>query len=190
VDDVTDRTAELMDRWLDSVVVWWDVAGVSGVLAGPHAGPLPGGGELVHVLTAQDPAGERQPPARNRALLGDLLGWASVELGPVGQRWWPATGTSADLDTFEQGVAVAGADRATAAGWGRRFHQLAVYEVTPDALRVITCEDGSLAEEVPRRWPAEARSVDLPVEVLAGWWATYQEVGRDLGVMNTEARFA
>lgn len=190
MDDGAGRTAELMDQWLDSVVVWWNHAGVPAVLAGPDADALPGGAPLVHVLTAQDPGGERQTPERNRALLGELLAWAAAELGSPGQRWWPATGTSSDIDTFEQGLAVAGIDRPTAAAFGRRFHQLAVYEATEGALRVITCADATLAQEVPRRWPVGARAVDLPGAVLARWWTTYREVGRQVGVPIGEARFA
>jgi hypothetical protein len=190
VDDAAERTAELMDQWLDSVVVWWDHAGDAAVLAGPDAAALPGDAEVVHVLTAQDPGGERQSPERNRALLGELLRWAAGEMGPPTQRWWPATGCSSDLDTFEQGVAVAGIDRRTAAALGRRFDQLAVYEATDDALRVITCRDAAVAQEVPRRWPAGALSVALPPEVLTRWWTTYQEVGREVGAVIGEAGFA
>jgi hypothetical protein len=168
------RAAELTASWLASVLVRWARDGEVSVLAGPAAGPLPGSGPL-HVLTSQDPGGEPQPPERNAALLAHLLRWADADLDPA--RWWLVTGCDPDTGHAEQGIAVAGLDRTTAAAHGARWGQLAIYELTDLDLVVVPCApdvgDRSALDRVPRRWPDGAPPVRLDGLPLARWWGAY-----------------
>lgn len=164
------RTDELMDDWLTSVVVWWDDDGAHHVLAGPDAEPLPGGdGRPVHVLTAQDPYGERQPDDRNHDLLVGLYRWATSTTGAASTigaasatdvdggrvRWWPATGGSAADDHAEHGVVIAGLTRTRAAELGERFHQLAIYEMSASRQIVVPCRTPDDTTATARAWPPD-----------------------------------
>ncbi|MCB0959960.1 MAG: DUF3293 domain-containing protein, partial [Acidimicrobiales bacterium] len=149
----SDRATELLASWLASVLVRWDGEGTASMLAGPEAGPLPAAGP-IHVLTSQDPQGVPQPPARNAALLAELLAWAAAEL-PAGT-WWPATGCDPVSGHAEQGIAMAGRGRAAATADGARWGQLAIYELTDDELIVVACdgspEPGAGLPRAARRW--------------------------------------
>lgn len=177
------RTRDLAPAWMTSTVLWWDRDGRASVVAGPGAGPLPGGDAAVlHVLTAQDPWGEPQTEARNLELLGDLLVWAT---GTLSVPWWPATGSELDRSHHEQGIAVAGLGRAEAAAAGARFDQLAIYEVTDELLRVVSCPDARVEAEGARRWAGpdgDPARPAVPDHVAARWWSVYGEVAstRDL----------
>ena len=163
-----------MEEWLRSVVLWWDAQGRDHVLAGPGAGDLPGGVDVLHVLTSQDPAGVAQSEARNRQLLGELLARLGRDPALRAVRWWPATGGLLDLAHHEQGVAIAGLERAAASQLGAELEQLAIYEMTPSWCRVVTCPGDVVDEQVPRRWGGDHHG--LPPEVIERWWQTYVEL--------------
>jgi len=101
----------------------------------------------LFVLTAWNPSGiERDQDANDGA--EHVL---ESELTSGGLVWWPAYGRSPDDSWSEPGVAIAGLDRAAACALGERYGQLAVYELTSDAVRVVRCTDESVIRERPRR---------------------------------------
>jgi hypothetical protein len=171
----SDRTAELTPAWMSSVLVRWDEAGDAHPLVGPGADALPGG-EVLHVLTSQDPMGEAQPPARNDELLADLL--ASLAADPPGL-WWPVTGCDPIGAHAELGVGIAGLGRAAAAELGQRWAQLAIYELEVDELRVVASQPprlGEVLEVGPRRWDGPPLGGIAP-GAIERWWAAYLRAG-------------
>lgn len=187
-----DRTAELTPSWLASVLVRWARDGEVSVLAGPGAGSLPAAAPL-HVITSQDPRGEPQPTERNAVLLADLLRWADAELPAA--RWWLVTGCDPETGHAEQGIAVAGLERAAAAAHGARWQQLAIYELRDDELIVVPCDGGPEPtggfDRAPRAWPAGAPEVRLDGLPLARWWGAYAHALGVAGVgytVDAEAR--
>jgi hypothetical protein len=181
--DAEARTSELTPSWMTSVLIVWGDDGNPAIVVGVDAGPLPLGDDgaevsVLHVVTSQDPLGVAQSPERNHALLGDLLRWAEGQRHAHGWRWWPVTGADTFSGHAEQGIGIAGMDRAAAAVAGERWEQLAIYELTPELVRVVPTHGGPAAGTVtaegPRRWsstPAGARSPDE--ETVDAWWRTY-----------------
>lgn len=185
------RTGELLPSWMTSVLVGWvDGAARTVVGVGPDALPPGPDGqevELLHVLTSQDPLGHEQPEARNRELLADLLAWAADRSAVEGWRWWPVTGADVHSGHAEQGIGIAGMARPQAVAAGERWRQLAIYELTPEEVRVVPSHGGEEAGTVtaagPRRWGALPAGGAAPTpERVASWWRTYAEVADEVGL--------
>jgi hypothetical protein len=179
---------------MTSVLVAWHAEGRASQLVGPDPEPLPAGAHgrevaVLHVLTSQDPLGVEQASERNLELLGDLLAWAAREAAAEGWRWWPVTGADVHSGHAEQGIGIAGLSREAAVAAGERWEQLAIYELTPALVRVVTChggpDAGSVTAEGPRSWAVPPAGARLPDEgTVAGWWRTYEVVAghRDVGL--------
>ena len=108
-------------------------------LRGPDAEPLPAPAPIF-VLTAYNPGGVERDRALNDAAEEEL----ESRLASAGTTFWPARGRSPDASWSEPGVAVAGFDRAQACELGRRYGQLAVYELTEHEVHVVQCFDGAV----------------------------------------------
>jgi hypothetical protein len=129
---------ELWDLYADALIEC-EVDGSVRCLRGPDADSLPADAPIF-VMTAYNPGGVDRDQARNvageEALERDLaLGGATI---------WAAIGRSPDASWSEPGVAVADLDRSEACSYGRRYGQLAVYELTEDAVHVVRCLDGEV----------------------------------------------
>jgi hypothetical protein len=122
-----------------------EVDGQTRRLRGPDAAPLPAAAPMF-VFTAHNPAGAERDPALNEAAEHEL----EHELSSSSVTFWPATGRSPDASWSEPGVAVAGLDRTEACAYGRRYGQLAVYELTADEVRVVRCVDAEIVRSRPR----------------------------------------
>ena len=88
----------------------------------------------VHVITAWNPgrfASAHDNERRNRELEGALVAG--------GHDYFDAVGRARDGQWEERGFAVLGADRTWAVELGRRFGQLAIFELTTEGLRVLPC---------------------------------------------------
>lgn len=185
------RTDELLPSWMTSVLVGW-VDGAARTVVGVRPEPLPPAPdgrevEVLHVLTSQDPLGQEQSEARNRELLADLLAWAADRSTAEGWRWWPVTGADVHSGHAEQGIGIAGMARPQAVAAGERWRQLAIYELTPEEVRVVPSHGGEEAGTVtaagPRRWSALPAQGSPPTpEQVASWWRTYREVAEEVGV--------
>lgn len=95
--------------------------------------PLPA---PIHVITAYNPHGRERPEDANRAAAARLAG----ELWVSGVTMSRTLGRSPSGDHREAGVAVSGLSRAEALRLGRRYGQLAIYEVTADSIILVACE--------------------------------------------------
>ena len=93
------------------------------------------------IITAHDPAGQVAAPAVNAAADAAL----SDELRAAGYRPHRLTGGSADGSHQEPGWAVA-IGSPGAVEMGRRYRQLAIFEVRAGALFLVDCEDGSVED--------------------------------------------
>lgn len=89
----------------------------------------------VHTVTGWNP-GETRPPAENHAANAQL----AAELIAAGVEHHPAVGSSPDDDWSEPGFVLVGLSRDDAIEWGRRYGQLAIYEVVDGRLLVVSCE--------------------------------------------------
>lgn len=76
-------------------------------------------------------------------------------------------------DHAEHGVAIADLDRSTAAGIGRAFHQLAIYELTEDEQIVVPCPTPDEVEATSRSWTTGRTWTDAE-ETVRGWWAHHE----------------
>jgi hypothetical protein len=125
----------LWDLYADAVIEC-RIDGHTRCLRGPTADALPCDAPMF-VLTAHNPHGVTREQAANdeaeRALERDLT--------LLGVPFWSAAGRSRDASWSEPGVALGGFDRARACGFGRRYGQLAVFELTADDVRVVRCAD-------------------------------------------------
>jgi hypothetical protein len=134
------------DLYADAVIDC-EIDGRTHALRGPDAGPLPGRVATVFVLTAYNPGGVARDVARDeadeRALERDLVAGGVTN--------WAASGRSRDASWSEPGVAVAGIDRAGGCALGRRYGQLAVFELTADEVRVVRCADEQVVRTRERR---------------------------------------
>ena len=115
-------------------------------LRGPHAGPLPAA-PPIFLLTAYNPNGVERDEALNVAAEQELE--RDLEAGGVTS--WPAVGRSPDDAWSEPGVAVSGVDRTAACAYGRRYGQLAVFEVTDRKVHVVRCDDEAVVRTGSRR---------------------------------------
>lgn len=102
-------------------------------VAGEPAREVAAARGTFHVITAWNPmsrpTAEDENRRRQAALLAELAGFDTL----------PALGAAADGSHAEQSVAVFAITRAEAVAIGRRHHQAAVFEITPDEQLVISC---------------------------------------------------
>lgn len=98
---------------------------VVGVDPTPWDGP-------AYAVTGWNP-GESRPRSENDAANERL----ASELRAAGVHHHPAVGSSPDGSWEEPGYVLVGVDRATAIEWGRRFGQLAIYEIVDGRLLVV-----------------------------------------------------
>ena len=133
----------LWDTYADALIDC-EIEGSRRLLRGPGAGPLPV--LPTFVLTAYNPQGVEREQARNEADEEQL----ERELAASGVTFWPANGWSRDASWSEPGVALSGCGRAVACELGRRYGQLAVYELTADTVHVVRCADHEVVRTRPR----------------------------------------
>jgi hypothetical protein len=141
---VTDDDAK-WDLYVDAVIEC-EIDGRTCSLRGPEAEPLPADAPIF-VLTAYNPGGEDRDESLNQAAERDL----ERELTTDHVTFWPALGHSRDASWSEPGVALAGFDRAQACELGARLGQLAVYELTAEAVLVVRCVDAAVVRTAARR---------------------------------------
>jgi hypothetical protein len=115
-------------------------------LRGPDAGSLPAAAPIF-VMTAYNPGGVDGDSARNEVAERAL----ERELSSAEVAFWPANGRARDASWSEPGVAVAGLDRTRACDYGRRYGQLAIYELTADEVHVVCCDDATIVRSGVRR---------------------------------------
>ena len=118
------------------------------LLVGPTAMtqlPLP---EPIHVITAHNPAGRRQPDEHNeratrmlRARLADL----AIDV-------LPADGCSPDGVWVEAGFATAGLTREQARGLAVDYAQDAIFEITATEVLIIATDTGAIVHRGSRRF--------------------------------------
>jgi hypothetical protein len=141
---VSDNDAQ-WDLYSDALIDC-EIDGRTRCLRGPNAEPLPTPAPIF-VMTGYNPGGVDRDDALNevseRALERDLTS--------DGATFWPAIGSSPDASWSEPGVAVAGLDRTRACAYGRRYGQLAVYELTAEEVYVVRCDDNRIVRTGARR---------------------------------------
>lgn len=103
------------------------------VLVGVDDLPWP---DPAHAVTGWNP-GETRPDAENAAANERL----AAELAAAGVEHHPAVGSSVDDGWEEPGFVLVGLSRAEAIEWGRRYGQLAIYEISGGRLEVVSCGD-------------------------------------------------
>ena len=123
-----------------------EVDGRERCVRGPNAEPLPADAPLF-VLTAYNPGGEDRDDALNEVSARAL----ESELSSEEVTFWPALGRSRDGSWSEPGVALAMFDRTRACAYGDRYGQLAIYELTPDDVHVVRCDDAEIVRTAARR---------------------------------------
>lgn len=89
----------------------------------------------VHIVTAYNPAGLVADDADNRRRHDELRRAVS------GRVTYPTVGSAPDGSLAEPGRAIAGLDLAAALELGRRFGQRAIYEWSPDGLRIVGVDE-------------------------------------------------
>ncbi len=94
--------------------------------------PLPA---PIYVITACNPGGVDRAEEENRAATARLVG----ELWVSGLAISRALGRSPSGDHSEASVAVSGLNRTEALRVGRRYGQIAIYEVTADTVILAAC---------------------------------------------------
>ncbi|MGI8755653.1 MAG: DUF3293 domain-containing protein [Acidimicrobiales bacterium] len=164
----------LLPHFLDTIVITWLHGSVTSI-TGAWADDLPGPDDhAVHVITAANPHGvtaERAEveaaDAHQQAELLHAVDQAATA-GHSAIQWWPAVGTSPDGIHSELSVAVSGLDRSEAVELGRRFDQLAIFELTAETQAVVSCIDTADPVEAPRtRWTLS--SSDLTHTQIDQW---------------------
>ncbi len=145
-------------RYVETIIATEVAPGRWVELNGPNAEarlPFP---EPIHVVTAANPSrqrfGEGADAEANAALAGEL--W--TEGVPIAR----AVGRSPDGRHSEASVAVLGSRRADAVALARRYGQEAIFEVTNDAVLVVSCVSDRVSS-VPRR-PPPRLDVPLPFD--------------------------
>lgn len=94
--------------------------------------PMPWSG-VAHAVTAWNPGESRS--RRDNDAANDRL---AAELRAAGVRHHPAVGASPDGSWEEPGFVLVGLHRDEAVEWGRRYGQLAIYEIADGRLVVIS----------------------------------------------------
>ncbi|MGO9873684.1 MAG: DUF3293 domain-containing protein [Acidimicrobiia bacterium] len=130
-----DSDDELWDLYADAVIEC-RIDHHTRCLRGPNADPLPDDAPMF-VLTAHNPQGV----TRDQAVNDEAERGLERDLALIGVTCWSATGRSRNASWSEPGVAVGGFDRARACELGRRYGQLAVFELTADDVHVVRCID-------------------------------------------------
>jgi Protein of unknown function (DUF3293) len=133
------------DLYIDAIIEI-EVDGGKRCVRGPDAASLDADAPLF-VLTAYNPGGEDLDDARNEVAERAL----ERELSSEQVTFWPALGRSRDASWSEPGVALAGVDRTKACAYGKRYGQLAIYELTEDEVHVIRCDDAEIVRTAPPR---------------------------------------
>jgi hypothetical protein len=177
----------LLPHFLDTIVITW-LDGSVASLTGAWANDLPGpDGRAIHVITAANPSGvtanqaEVEPVSERRhaELLLDVDQLAEADHSEI--QWWPALGTSPDGIHAELSVAVSGLDRSDAVDLGRRFDQLAIFELTAETQAVVSCIDAADPVEVPRT-PWNLRASELTYDQIDRWWSAQTRAAAVAGV--------
>jgi hypothetical protein len=119
---------------------WVDLNGPDGPDRLPWSGPL-------HVLTAWNPGDVRRTRDENVAVQARLVG----ELWSTGCFVVRALGRAVDGGYAEESVGTVGLDRAAARRLGAGHRQDAVFEVTDEEVRIVSCSGDAVAAR-PRRW--------------------------------------
>jgi hypothetical protein len=136
---------ELWDLYAGALIDC-EVDGRVRCLRGPNAGPLPADAPIF-VMTAYNPGGEDRDDCLNEVSERAL----ERELSSEEVTFWSAKGRSRDASWSEPGVAAAGLDRTRACAYGLRYGQLAVYELTEDAVHVVRSDDATIVRSGARR---------------------------------------
>jgi Protein of unknown function (DUF3293) len=89
------------------------------------------------VITAWNPGSLRPGLEVNRSRNAQLLN----RLRRLGCETHPAVGSSHDGDHREESYAVVGATRDDVLALGREFGQAAIFEITPERLTVVSCDE-------------------------------------------------
>lgn len=116
------------------------------VLAGPQATRRLNFAAPVHVLTAWNPESIR----RSRDVNRDANRQLREVLVRHGTKPAMVIGESPDGRWREESYLVSGLDRAVALAIGSLFGQVAIFEITNEALIVLRCSDGEAMRTVPR----------------------------------------
>ena len=133
------------DLYIDAIIeIVFD--GRTQCVRGPNAEALPGD-PPIFVMTAYNPGGEDRDDATNEPSERAL----EHELSSEDVTFWPAYGRSRDASWSEPGVAVVDFDRTRACAYGRRYGQLAIYELTAEQVHVVRCDDAEVVRTAGRR---------------------------------------
>jgi Protein of unknown function (DUF3293) len=125
----------------DELIATWKRA-VLETASGAHPRSLLEEGLGVHVITAWNPGAELCDLERNRQA-DEVLERA---LGDLGVRHIRTTGRSADNSWREEGWSLVGSNRELALALAKRCGQLAIYEFSPTASRIIMCDSGEIID--------------------------------------------
>ena len=134
----------LWDRYAATILVREDTGQA---LTGPGASDALPGATPMHVLTAWNPGSVHRPDEMNRRA-NDALARVLHRRGVAPT---PVVGTSPDGRWSEESLLVGGMRREHAVDLGRRFGQLAIFELTPTELLVVRCADARIVRRTPRR---------------------------------------
>lgn len=132
-------TAETWDPWRTTVVDLELPDGRRATLRPePGSCDFPAGYERFHVLTSDNPNGERLPPevnTRRRAYL-------AARLERTGVAHWASTGRDPASDWHEPGFLVAGLTDDDARALGAALGQVAIFAWSPDRWSILACVTG------------------------------------------------
>lgn len=123
-------------RYLETIIAIEASPGRWTDINGPNAAdrlPLP---EPIYVITASDPGGQHAGREANDDANADLAG----ELWATGATLARAVGRSPDGSHSEDSVAASPLSRQEAKELGRRYGQDAIYEVTAEAVLLLSCD--------------------------------------------------
>ncbi|HET7899653.1 MAG TPA: DUF3293 domain-containing protein [Candidatus Nanopelagicales bacterium] len=100
----------------------------------------------VWVVTAENPFSEKQDDAANAAAMSDL----AAEIRRAGHEPTALVGRAPDLSWSEECFGVDDVDPADVRRWGRDRGQHAVFWLTVDEHRVVSCWSGEVLASRPR----------------------------------------
>lgn len=98
-------------------------------------------GTTLHIITAWNPGDERPCLAENIRMNGRL----EADLQAIASAVFPAVGRDILSDHLEISLAATGLDRGQAVELGRRYRPWAIFEVTGNEQRLVSCDDSSIA---------------------------------------------
>ncbi len=177
----------LLPHFLDTIIITWLDGSVTSI-AGAWADDLPGpDGRPIHIITAANPHGttadraEVEPAGERRQTELIHAVDQSAKASHSAVQWWPAVGTSPDGIHAELSVATSGLDRSEAVELGRRFDQLAIFELTAETQAVVPCIDtANPVEDLRKRWTLTGN--DLTHTHLDRWWSAQTRAAALAGV--------